>query len=84
MELAPDEVRVVAELDDLHELLVGRRARKDEPGRRERLLVLAGELVAVAVTLGDLERPVGLGRHRVGREDARERAEAHRGPLVAQ
>ena len=82
VELTAQEVRVPLQLDDLDQLLVGRGAREHEPRRRELLLVLVGELVAVPMALGDVDHAVRVGRHAARQERAREGAEAHRRPLV--
>ena len=60
VELSGDEVRVRRQFDDLHELAVGRKAAYLEPGRLEPLarLAVVGELVAVAVALGDFRLAV--------------------------
>src|SRR3954452_544455 len=53
MELRRHEIRVIAELDDLHQALVGRRAGDDQPGVLEPLAQEVVHLVAVAVALVD-------------------------------
>src|SRR5688572_26835758 len=82
MELAADEVRVLLQLDHLDELLVGARAREHEARLLERLAVVVGELVAMAMALADLRRLIGVGRDRSGEERAREAAETHRRALA--
>ena len=53
MELAGDEVRVLRQLHDLHQLAVGRRASHLQASRLDRLLLLRAvrKLVAVAMPL---------------------------------
>src|SRR5882762_9941466 len=54
MELAAEEPGMLRRFDDLDVLAVGRAAGDAESGIGERLFVLAVELVAVAVALGNL------------------------------
>ena len=59
--LRGDPVRVIAQLDELDEALVGRRPAAHEAGRLEPGPVVRVELVAVAVALADDGLAVGLG-----------------------
>src|SRR5712692_7616607 len=71
MELAAKEPGMLGRLDDLDVGAV-RRASGDAQARRDQcLLIIAVELVAVAVTLADLELSVGAMRERAGLEPAR-------------
>ena len=55
MELAADKPRVVRRFDDFDVNAVGSASGDAESGARERFLVVAIELVAVAVALGNFE-----------------------------
>src|SRR5258706_11889598 len=78
MELAADEPRVAGQLDDLHELAIGRRARDVEAAVLELRYVLRVHLVAVPVALFDQLDAVGLARDRAFLQAARVLAEPHR------
>src|SRR5579883_3437143 len=82
MELRPQEEGVILELEDLHQLAVGREAREDDALLAETLAIPVVELVAVAVPLLDLDRAVGLVRLAALLERARVEAEAHGPALV--
>ena len=75
MGLRADPERVAVELDELHQPVVGRRARQPEARCLEPGPVARVELVAVAVALGHDVAPVGLGhpraRHRARRRRRR-------------
>src|SRR4051812_26583482 len=58
MELAPDEVRVVVELHDLHVRSIRCRSRDAQPRAGEHGFVLAVELVAMTMALADLSLTV--------------------------
>ena len=58
MELAAEEPGMLRRFDDFDVFAVGGAARDSESGIGERLFVLAVELVAVAVTLGNLRGAV--------------------------
>src|SRR5262245_57285232 len=66
VELAGHEVRVIGDLDDLDEALVGRLARDLETAALEILHVLPVHLVTVPVALADLGPAVGLLRRAPG------------------
>ena len=53
VELAAQEPRMIRQLNDFHEVLVGRYAGNNQPIVRQRLFKLAIEFVAVAVPLGN-------------------------------
>src|SRR5688572_365781 len=78
MELHRYIVRMVGQLDDLHELAVERSADDLEPLLGQRLLEQAVELVAVAVALGDDVAPVERVRPRTRFQPALVRSEPHR------
>src|SRR6266542_3893749 len=61
MELAGHEPRVVGQLDDLHQLLVGPDARDPEAALLERVEIVVVDLVAMAVPLPDGALPIGPG-----------------------
>ena len=77
MELAGDEARVVGQLDDLDQLLLGPDPRDAQPVLLEALQVVVVDLVAVAVALLDDPLPVqprgqrALGQRRSGRGPSR-------------
>src|ERR1051325_3254868 len=54
MELAGEEPRGIGELDDLHQVVVGRDAREHEPLLLQSRAEIVVELVAVTMTLRDL------------------------------
>ena len=71
-----------AQLDELDQPAVGRRAAADEAGRLEAGPVVRVELVAVAVALADDRLAVGLGDLGARLEHGVVGAEAHRAALV--
>src|ERR1035437_776852 len=60
MELAPNEERVLGQLDDLHQLPVGCLPAEDEIRLQETLAIGIVEFVAMAVTLLNHECPIKL------------------------
>src|SRR6185295_20215842 len=77
MELDTDEPGVVGPLDDLGQLVVGRHAREDQARTLERALIVDIDLVAVAMALADLVRPVDRADDAVAVELGRIGAEPH-------
>src|SRR5215470_1159246 len=77
MELAAEEPRMFGRFDDLDVVLVWGAPGNLEPGRNQRLFVLAVEFIAVTMPLADLELAVSLGSKRARLELARPGAEAH-------
>src|SRR2546427_4918670 len=82
VELRGHEERVLGELDDLHQALVGRGARGAQPGSFQALAQQVVDLVAVAVALVDDGLAVDLARQRARVELDRVRAQAHRAAEV--
>src|SRR5271157_5515357 len=78
MELAAQEVGVVGNLDDLDVGAVGRCAADAQSACGKRALVLAVELVPMAMTLADLVPPVRLVRQGAGLKLAGPCAQTHR------
>ena len=74
--LRADEERVVGQLDELHQPVVGRQARAHQPGLFELGAVLVVHLVAVAVPLVDDLFAVGLLHDRAGQRASRGRRRA--------
>src|SRR2546427_4889921 len=82
MELPGDEVRVLGDLDDLHELLLGPDAGDAEAVLLEPREIVVVDLVAMAVALLDDALPVQARREAPLPEDDRIEAQAHRAALV--
>src|SRR5436305_10178286 len=78
MELAAEEPRVAFQLDDLHELTVGREAGHAETALLELRHVLGVDLVTMAVAFVDLLDSIRLPRDRTFLQRARILAEPHR------
>src|SRR5258708_3865876 len=77
MELAGDEKWMVFQFDDLHQLPVGRKAAKDEPGLLESLAVDVVEFVAVAMPLVHEESPIKVTGQRAQHQLARLGTQPH-------
>ena len=80
--LGADEERVVGQLDELHQVIVGRGAGAHEPGVLELGAVLVVDLVTVPVPLVDEVFAVGLLDDRARQELGRVDAQPHRAALV--
>src|SRR5690242_20365568 len=78
MELHADEPRMLRELDDLRQALVGRHAGEDQAAALEAVAVRDVHLVAMTMALRDRRRAVDRGDLRARPELARIGAEAHR------
>src|SRR5688500_11983720 len=82
MELDSDEPGMVGPLDDLWQLAVGRHARKDKSALFERLAIMDVDLVAMAVALADVGRPILLGDLAVMAQFCSVGAQSHRAAHV--
>src|SRR5690349_16257617 len=82
MELAAQEVRMILELDDLHEAMVGAQSRHCQTGLLQGLAVLVVQLIAMPVPLADLGHAVSIVRVGSWREHARIGAKAHGRTLI--
>ena len=80
VKLATDKPRVVRGFDDFNVNAVRRAPSDSESGSRERFLILAVELVAMAVPLGNVGGSVRL-RRKGTRLKFAGHAEPHRSPI---
>src|SRR6185437_13488320 len=77
MELAPEEIWMSGDLNDLNISSVRSGSGDAQPGAGEQSLIFAVELVAVAVAFADFGRAVCIGRNGAGFELAFPGAQAH-------
>src|SRR4029077_6035746 len=82
VELTADEPRVIGQLDDLYERAVGREAGAAHAVFGEHVAIGVRNLVAMAMPLADLERPVGGARARAGRQLTGVGPQPHRPPQL--
>lgn len=82
MELAPDEVWMIGELNHLNEVTIRRDTRKHQACTLKSITVVVVDLEAMAVPLADVFRTVDLRCERTGLECARIRTKPHCRTLV--
>src|SRR5215469_10657038 len=70
MELAPEEERMLGNLDNLNVGSIGRSACNAQASRRQYAFILAIKLIAMAMALADLGLSVGLESERTALEAA--------------
>src|SRR5262249_51921131 len=78
MELASEKPRVIGDLNDLDKLSIGRLSREDQPSSSELVFEARVELIAMAMSLADVRRPVDLPGKRAFLEMTRISAKPHR------
>src|SRR5207253_5884012 len=77
MELAAEEPRMIRQLNDFHEILVGRDARNDQTVFSQHLLELPIEFVSMTMPLGNDIRLVNSIGQRAGLQIRRIRSQPH-------
>ena len=82
VELRCDIPRMIGQLEDFHERIVGRSAAEDDSCGLESAAKRVVDLVAVAVTLANFTSSVDFTRATSVKEFARVRAESHRSAFI--